>query len=143
MSPQTPKELVLAFFASIRSGKQLDQAQQYMAEHVLAHQMTAEQPATVQRTPAMYAAHVQEMLEAYGPFTLEVTECIAEGDRVYVRWQQNGTHLGEVDGYAPTGLPIVEIASAVYRVESGRIVEYWIQIDRAGLQLQLEAGSRA
>ncbi|KAB8141453.1 ester cyclase [Chloroflexia bacterium SDU3-3] len=144
MSPQTPKELVLGFFANIRSGRQLDQVQHYMAEHVLAHQMTAEQPMTVQRTPAMYAAHVREMLAAYGPFTLEITECIAEGDRVYVRWQQTGAHLGEVDGYAPTGLPVIEIASAVYRVENGRIAEYWIQIDRAGLELQLQrnAGSR-
>lgn len=144
MSPQTPKELVLAFFANIRSGRQLDQVHEYMAEQVLAHQLTAEQPTTVQRTPAAYAEHVREMLAAYGPFTLEITECLAEGDRVYVRWQQSGTHLGEVDGYAPTGLPLIEIASAVYRVESGRIAEYWMQIDRAGMELQLQrnAGSR-
>jgi predicted ester cyclase len=42
-----------------------------------------------------------------------------------------------VDGYAVTGKPLVEVASAVYRVERGRIAEYWIQIDRFGMVEQL------
>ena len=50
---------------------------------------------------------------------------------------QTGRHVGPVDGFAPTGLPVVEVASAVYRVEAGRIAEYWIQIDRAGIEAQL------
>ncbi|MEH7537990.1 ester cyclase, partial [Bacillus toyonensis] len=49
-----------------------------------------------------------------------------------------GTHIGEIDGYEPTGLPITQIASAVYRIENGKISEYWIQIDRSGIQNQLE-----
>ncbi|MEH7896159.1 ester cyclase, partial [Bacillus thuringiensis] len=28
--------------------------------------------------------------------------------------------------------------SAVYRIENGKISEYWIQIDRSGIQNQLE-----
>jgi hypothetical protein len=34
------------------------------------------------------------------------------------------------------------LASAVYRVADGRIVEYWIQIDRAGTEAQLRRNSR-
>ncbi len=49
-----------------------------------------------------------------------------------------GTHIGEIDGYEPTGLPITQIASAVYRIENGKISEYWIQIDRSRIQNQLE-----
>ncbi|ETT39919.1 hypothetical protein C161_03694 [Paenibacillus sp. FSL R5-192] len=33
---------------------------------------------------------------------------------------------------------IIEIASAVYRVENEQIAEYWIQIDRMGIEKQLE-----
>lgn len=77
----------------------------------------------------------------FGEFTLEITELIAAGDRVYVRWQQRGTHIGEVDGFPPTGLVIQELASAVYRVFDGKIAEYWIQVDRAGLRAQLERDS--
>jgi ketosteroid isomerase-like protein len=31
-----------------------------------------------------------------------------------------------VDVISVTGKPLVELASAVYRVENGKIVEYWI-----------------
>ncbi|EEL93356.1 hypothetical protein bcere0030_24970 [Bacillus cereus AH1273] len=57
---------------------------------------------------------------------------------MYVRWKQVGTHLREIDGYQPTGLPIVQMASAVYRIEDGKISEYWIQIDRSGIQNQFD-----
>ncbi|MZQ87288.1 ester cyclase [Paenibacillus sp. 5J-6] len=134
----TPTEVVQQFFAKARSGLQPDAAFDYMAEHVLAHQMTGESETTVPRTPANYADHVREMIAAYGDFQLVIQEMIAQNDRVYVRWKQTGTHIGEVDGFAPTGKTIVEIASAVYRIENERIVEYWIQIDREGIRLQLQ-----
>lgn len=134
----SPRDVVQRFFQLVRSGKQPDAAHDYMAEQVLAHQMTAENETTVHRTPANYADHVREMLDAYGTFQLEVQELLAQEDRVYVRWKQTGTHIGEVDGFPPTGKPIVEIASAVYRVEDAKIVEYWIQIDREGIRAQLE-----
>lgn len=35
--------------------------------------------------------------------------------------------------------PVVQVTSCVYRVEHGLIVEYWIQIDRAGLAAQLRS----
>jgi len=133
-----PYEVVSQFFEKVRSGLEPDTAHQYMAEQVLAHQMTAENVTTVHRTPGNYADHVREMIEAYGTFTLEVQEMISQEDRVYVRWKQTGTHVGQVDGFAPTGKPIIEIASAVYRVDQGKIVEYWIQIDREGIRVQLE-----
>ncbi|CAN7687535.1 ester cyclase [Paenibacillus sp. LjRoot56] len=134
----SPRDVVQRFFQLVRSGKQPDAAHDYMAEQVLAHQMTAENETTVHRTPTNYADHVREMLDAYGTFQLEVQELLAQEDRVYVRWKQTGTHIGEVDGFPPTGKPIVEIASAVYRVEDAKIVEYWIQIDREGIRAQLE-----
>jgi predicted ester cyclase len=38
---------------------------------------------------------------------------------------------------------VVELASAVYRVASGRIVEHWIQVDRHGIEAQLRANRAA
>ncbi|GFZ87727.1 hypothetical protein GCM10008018_37420 [Paenibacillus marchantiophytorum] len=134
----TPTEIVQLFFRDVRSGLLPDAANAYMSEQVLAHQITSENETTVHRTPANYADHVREMIAAYGAFKLEIQELIAQDERVYVRWKQTGTHAGEVDGFRPTGQTIVEIASAVYRVHNERIAEYWIQIDREGLRLQLQ-----
>jgi predicted ester cyclase len=133
-----PKQIVADFLNEVRSGANPERAADFMTDRVLAHQVVAEEELTVERTPEQYAAHVRDMLDAYGPFRFRVDELIAEDDRVYARWTQHGHHLAEVDGYAATGKPIVEVASAVYRVEHGRIAEYWIQIDRFGLIEQLQ-----
>lgn len=134
----TAEQIVRTFFEEVRSGRNPDYASSVMAEQVLGHQVISEEEVTVTRTPSDYADHVREMIEAYGEFSLEIQELLTQGDKVYVRWRQSGTHVGEVDGYSPTNLPVIEIASAVYRVENERIAEYWIQIDRLGIEKQLE-----
>ncbi|MGE7914359.1 ester cyclase [Lysinibacillus xylanilyticus] len=133
----TPEQIVKKFFEEVRSGNNPDYATELMADQVLAHQVISEEELTVLRTPQDYADHVKEMVEAYGDFSLEIQEFMVQENKVYVRWKQVGTHVGEVDGYQPTSLPVIEIASAVYRIEDEKIAEYWIQIDRAGIEKQL------
>lgn len=134
----TPEQIVKKFFEEVRSGNNPDYATELMADQVLAHQVTSEEELTVTRSPKDYADHVKEMVETYGDFSLEIQEFMVQGNKVYVRWKQVGTHVGEVNGYQPTNLPVIEIASAVYRIEEEKIAEYWIQIDRAGIENQLK-----
>jgi len=138
-SSMSNKEVIQQFLKDVRSGKNPDNASLYMADTVSAHQMNAENEETVKRTPENYAEHVKEFLKMYGNFSFDVTELIAENDKVYVRWKQIGKHLTEIDGHPATGKPLTEIASAVYRLENGKIAEYWIQIDRFGFEKQLES----
>ncbi|MFW6676477.1 ester cyclase [Lacrimispora sp. AGF001] len=135
----TPEQIVRKFFEEVRSGNNPDYAEKLMAEQVLAHQIISEKEQTVLRSPKDYADHVREMITAYDKFSLEIQEFLVQGNKVYVRWRQVGKHIGEVNGYAPTDLPIIEIASAVYRIDNEKISEYWIQIDRAGIEKQLES----
>jgi len=108
---------------------------------MIAHQVQSEDPSIVYRTPQQYAAHVQEMIAAYGRFTITIDELFGSGEKVYARWTQHGHHVGPVDGAAPTGAPVTQVTSAVYRVHDGLIAEYWIQIDRHGLRMQLAPGT--
>jgi predicted ester cyclase len=133
-----PVAVVRSFLEVVRSGVDPSRAGRFMAPTVTAHQVQAEDPAVLRRSPQQYAEHVAEMLDAYGRFTLTVDEIFGSGDKVYARWTQRGRHVGEVDGRAPTGAPVTQLTSAVYRVADGLIVEYWIQIDRHGLRAQLE-----
>jgi predicted ester cyclase len=109
-----------------------------MASRVLAHQVRSEGNEVIERSSEDYAEHVREMVECYGAFEFAVEELLADGDKVYARWRQRGRHMAEIDGYPPTQESILEVASCVYRVEAGKIVEYWIEIDRAGLAAQLK-----
>ena len=115
--------VVARFLAEVRVTGDDGAADRLLAAEVPAHQVTSEEPTTVVRTPGEYAAHVRDMFAAFGRFRYVVEELLADGDRVYVRWRQEGRGL-------------TEIGSAVYRVEDGRIAEYWIQLDRLGLAEQ-------
>ena len=135
---QQPREIVKAFLQIVRSGKSPERAAEFMADTVLANQMNAEKQETIKRTPQNYLEHVKEFMALYGPYEFEITELIANENKVYARWKQTGKHLADIDQFKATGLPLIEIGSAVYRVENGKIAEYWIQTDRKGFDLQLQ-----
>ncbi|WP_430157674.1 ester cyclase [Paenibacillus algorifonticola] len=79
----------MIFFEKVRSGKELDAVYGVMAERVLAHQVQSEKEVTVERSPANYAAHVREMMQIYGEFTLTVEQFLVQDDQVYVRWNKS------------------------------------------------------
>lgn len=135
----SPLHVVKEFLLVVRSGQDPDRASEFLAPRTRAHQVQSEAPLIVERSPAEYAEHVREMQCDYGDFSLSIDELFFGGDRVYARWPQRGHHLVEIEGAAPEGRPLKQIASAVYRLEDDRIVEYWIQIDRHGLRAQLLA----
>lgn len=117
------KALVEEFLNVVRSGKHPEFADRYMAAKVVANQLVSETVQVIEGSPADYTEHVLDMKAEYGDFDFHIDELLAEGDKVYARWTQMGRGVRQV-------------TSCVYRVEKGLIVEYWIQIDRLGLQLQ-------
>lgn len=138
----SPKEVVRRFLDEVRSGKVPEKSSHFLAAKVLAHQVNSENETTVSRDSEDYAAHVKDFRRIYGDYDFEITELLADNDKVYARWKQTGCHIGPVDGAAPSGLPVIEIASAVYRVRDGKITEYWIQIDRKGIETQFENNAK-
>ena len=128
--------VVRRFLEVVRSGRHPDDAHHYMAEQVLAHQLTGEHERTNRRTPADYADHVRAMLIEHGNFTLDILTFVTSDDLVAVTWRQIGER-------PPTGsgstTPVTELAACTYRVDRGRIVEYWLLIDRLGIERQLAA----
>ena len=117
------KALVARFLEEVRSGVNPRAAGDYMAPVVKANQVVSEYNEVVFRSPDEYAQHVMEMKEEYGDFDFTIDELLSEGDKVFARWTQVGNGIRQV-------------TSCVYRIQGDRIAEYWIQIDRLGLQIQ-------
>jgi predicted ester cyclase len=66
-----------------------------------------------------------------------VEDLIAEGDRVAARLRFRGTHLGELDGIAPTGRRVDCTGIVISRMEGGKIAEDWANFDDLGMMQQL------
>ena len=70
-------------------------------------------------------------------FTIE--DMITEGDKVAIRLTMTGTHQGELLGIAPSGKKVEVTTIAIYRFDSGKIVETWGVRDNLKLMQQIGA----
>ena len=66
-----------------------------------------------------------------------IEDIIAEGDKVWIRLSYTGTHTGEFMGVAPTGKKVTMTGVDVYRIENGKLVEYWKVSDQMNFNVQL------
>jgi len=88
--------------------------------------------------PAGVAAVVAVYQEAVdGHWAIE--ELFSTRDRVVVRWTGSGTHIGEMNGIAPTGQPIRVDAISIHRMENGQIAETWEVWDTLSFLQQIGA----
>ncbi len=67
----------------------------------------------------------------------QIEDLFSVDDKVVARWTGSGTHVGELDGIAPTGRPIRVDAISIHRMAGGRIAETWEVWDTLGLLQQL------
>ncbi|MEZ4727256.1 MAG: ester cyclase [Caldilineaceae bacterium] len=67
----------------------------------------------------------------------QVHHVVAEGDFVTVRHTHTGKHTGSFMGMPPTGKDIVVNGVEVFRMQDGKIAEFWRHDDDAGLLMQL------
>lgn len=70
---------------------------------------------------------------------LTVEDMIAEGDKVAVRWKGISTHSGEFMGIPATGKEVSLTGNSIIRIEGGKIVEEWTEMDNLGMMMQLGA----
>jgi steroid delta-isomerase-like uncharacterized protein len=75
--------------------------------------------------------------EAFPDLTISVAEQVASTDRVANHWVAHGTHRGPFESIPATGKAVRITGNNVMRLEGGRIVELWGQLDAVGLLAQL------
>ena len=78
-------------------------------------------------------------LEAFPDLHISIDELLAEDDKVVGRFTFTGTHAGGLMNLSPTQRQIAVRQIAIYRVESGKVVEEWEVSDQLGLMQQLGA----
>ena len=74
---------------------------------------------------------------AFSDLTLTIDHQVAEGEYVVTRWTARGTHDGDLEGIAPTGVSATTGGISIVRIVDGKIVEDHTQWDALGLMTQL------
>ena len=86
-----------------------------------------------------YCRGVVAYRTAFPDLVTSVDDVIAEGDRVVVRGTDRGTHQAEFMGRAASGRLVTTTWIEIFRLESGKAVEGWVESDSKTLMDQLDA----
>jgi C-1 hydroxylase len=91
----------------------------------------------------VYSQDLQRELQQYvdtmpwGDHQVDITDMIAEGDRVVALIATQGVHSGEYQGMPPTGKHFTNRGAVVFRLEGGRVTEMGTYLDSLTVVKQL------
>jgi len=110
-----------------------------VADEVYAPDYVGHDPSNPEDVRGLQAAKkaAAEYRQAFPDLRVSVEDLVAEGDRVAARLRFRGTHLGELDGIAPTGRRVDCSGIVISRIEEGKIAEDWANFDDLGMMRQL------
>lgn len=93
-------------------------------------------------SPDELAAFLEGIRGGFPDLEFVIIGQISEGDRVATWGRFQGTHKGRFGGIPPTGKKVDWLGIAVDRIEDGKVVEMWHEMDLHGLlrRLRTEAG---
>ncbi|MEZ4521375.1 MAG: ester cyclase [Thermomicrobiales bacterium] len=89
--------------------------------------------------PEAFKHYVKTMTGAFSNLERRAEDTFATGDRIVTRWSGSAKHTGEFAGIPPTNREVKITGIIISRVEGGRVVEEWEEIDRLGLLQQIGA----
>ena len=126
-SLETGKVLVRGYMEQLINGHEWDAWDEYYNEILVfnGHEMSRHDMRTMAET-------FGGILEG---FRVEIEEQIAEGDTVATRVTFHGTHTGDYMGLKASGKTLTFGGLALDRIEEGKIVESWHQMDIWGTLL--------
>jgi len=97
--------------------------------------------------PLDAAGYRQAMSDIFASFPdarFPVLDVVADGDKVVVRHQLEGTHTGTAfQGIGKSDRKVVVPATVIFRFRDGKATELWLNADMLGLLLQLGANPMA
>jgi predicted ester cyclase len=74
---------------------------------------------------------------AFPDWTHVIENVVAEGEKVAVKLNQNGTHEAEYEGIPATGVEATLPAMHLFTVKNGKVVDWFAVEDYLGLYMQL------
>jgi len=81
----------------------------------------------------------QSVAKAFPDVHVTIEDLVAEGGVVVERNTVTGTHKGEFNGIPATGRKVGWTEIDLYKLQKGKIIELWPEIDFLGLLTQLGA----
>ena len=126
------KSLIHRFFEAGINQNQLNVFDEIIALNYVNYDMPAPAPGPegLRQVVGMFKAGFPDLHAT-------IEDAIAEDDRVATRGYITGTHNGPFMNIPPTGKSIKVAYIDLWRIEDGKAIENWVEMDMLGLMQQL------
>jgi predicted ester cyclase len=127
-SPEENKKVITRYLLEIFNGKNLEQLEEVFPEKFVRHDLN--EGTDTWMTIADQQKRLSDLFHAFPDFYYTIGDIIAEGDKVVVRAVWHGTQKNTFMKIEPLGNRIDSVSEIIfYRLEKGKIVERWTQLD--------------
>jgi len=133
MSTEENKAIVRCCIEDVFNKQNVSALDEFIAPNVVHHSL----PPGVPRDREGFKQFVSMLLAAFPDFRIIVEDMIAEGDKVVARATTGGTHKGEFIGIPPTGKQATWTEIFIWRIDGGKAVEMWAELDQMSMMQQL------
>jgi predicted ester cyclase len=121
MSTETSKQFMERYIAALSgSAKSRELVAQFVSDETLTR-------------------HIEEFEKSFPGYDLELEDMVVEGDKVALRAVFSGVHQAEFQGIAATGREVNLPVMLMYRIDGGKIAQFWMSSDSLSLLQQLGA----
>jgi predicted ester cyclase len=108
-----------------------------VADELFASDATSPTVPQLPRGPEGVKQVASMFLAAFPDLQISIDYMVAEGDRVFGRLTERATHKGTFFGIAPTDKQVQFTEMGILRIENGKVVESWYDVDMMGLMQQI------
>lgn len=126
------KEIAKTYVRRIWDDKDLSAIDNLIDQNCLIHSLLGNF-----KGPDFMKKVVSSWLIAFPDLKVENLLVMAENDLVTIQWQAKGTHLGPFKEIEPKGKSVAYEGVTIYRINHGKITEYWAYLDMQQLLKQL------
>jgi steroid delta-isomerase-like uncharacterized protein len=140
-SPEENKKVITRYLMEIFNGKKLELLGEVFPERFVRHDLN--DGTDTWMTVSDQHRRLSELFEAFPDFYYTIGDIIAEGDKVVVRAVWHGTQKNTFRNIKSSGNRIDSVSEIIfYRLENGKIVERWTQLDLYHLYEKMKDGSK-
>ena len=136
MSVEQNKELVRQMVEQMFNRGNLSRAEEFLAPDFVEHE---ELPPGIPPGRDGVKQLTATLRSAFPDLQATIDDIVAEGDKVVIRQTWSGTHKGAFMGVPPTGRRVSIGVIDIIRVDGGKFVEHWGQMDSMSMMQQLGA----
>jgi len=134
MANDQNKKLIERMFNEVMNGRNFNELDQILTPGFINHGIPDVKPG-----PAGFKEALQQFLDGFPDMKINPENFIVDGDMVATRGYWTGTHKGSFMGIPGSGKQVRVDYIDLWKVQNGKCVENWVQMDMVGLMHQVGA----